>query len=114
MFGNRLRIALRWLRGRLWLWFWLRFRYRRHDVPTISVSRDDAEVKLYQVLSEVVKSPVRTHTVMLVTDEGFVIDAKCYKHEPEPTHDAFEYEDGANTKEDDEVPSDGASEAESV
>lgn len=49
-------------------------------------SRDDAEVKMYQVLAEVVKSPVDTHTVLLVTDEGFVIDCKCYKHgtEPEP------------------------------
>lgn len=48
--------------------------------------RADAEVKFYQVLSEVVKSPVEIHTVMLVTDEGFVIDNKCYKHEisPEP------------------------------
>lgn len=43
--------------------------------------RASAEVKEYQVLSEVVKSPVATHTVMLVTDEGFVLDVKCYKHE---------------------------------
>lgn len=44
-------------------------------------TREDAEVKLYQVLSEVVKSPVATHTAMLVTDEGFVLDCKCYKHD---------------------------------
>lgn len=43
-------------------------------------NRADAEVKLYQVLSEVVKSQVDVHTVMLITDEGFVIDCKCYKH----------------------------------
>lgn len=47
-------------------------------------TRADAEVKLYQVLSEVVKSPIEVHTVMLVTDEGFVLDTKCYKHEPVP------------------------------
>ena len=47
-------------------------------------TREDAEVKLYQVLSEVVKSPVATHTAMLVTDEGFVLDCKCYKHEQQP------------------------------
>lgn len=46
-------------------------------------SRDDAEVKMYQVLAEVVKSPIAVHTVMLVTDEGFVLDSKCYKHETE-------------------------------
>lgn len=45
--------------------------------------RASAEVKYYQVLSEVVKSPVGVHTVMLVTDEGFVIDTKCYKHAEE-------------------------------
>ena len=47
-------------------------------------TRDDAEVKMYQVLAEVVKSPIETHTVMLVTDEGFVLDTKCYKHETQP------------------------------
>ena len=48
--------------------------------------RADAEVKLYQVLAEVVKSRVEVHTVMLVTDEGFPIETKFYKHgqEPEP------------------------------
>lgn len=46
-------------------------------------TREDAEVKEYQVLSEVVKSPVAVHTVMLVTDEGFVLDTKCYKHQQE-------------------------------
>lgn len=45
--------------------------------------RESAEVKLYQVLAEVVKSPIETHTVMLVTDEGFVIDCKCYHHAAE-------------------------------
>lgn len=45
--------------------------------------RASAEVKEYQVLAEVVKSEVETHTVMLVTDEGFVVDCKCYKHEAE-------------------------------
>lgn len=51
-------------------------------------NRNDAEVKMYQVLAEVVKSPVKIHTVMLITGEGFVIRKECYKHgidpEPEP------------------------------
>lgn len=56
--------------------------------------RASAEVKLYQVLSEVVKSPIATHTVMLTTDEGFVIETKCYKHEvqPEPEPEVTEGE----------------------
>ena len=41
----------------------------------------DAEVKFYQVLTEVVKSPVAVHTVMLVDGYGNVIDTKCYHHE---------------------------------
>lgn len=47
--------------------------------------RASAEVKEYQVLAEVVKSAVPKHTVMLVTDEGFVLDCKCYKHEAVPS-----------------------------
>jgi len=46
--------------------------------------RASAEVKEYQVLAETVKSPVPVHTVMLVTDEGFPLDCKCYKHEAQP------------------------------
>lgn len=55
--------------------------------------RASAEVKLYQVLAEVVKSPVAVHSVLLMTDEGFVLDAKCYKHgtdESEPWQDLEE------------------------
>ena len=47
-------------------------------------SREDAEVKEYQVLSEVVKSPVAVHTVLLLSDEGFELDRKCYKHDAQP------------------------------
>ena len=43
--------------------------------------RSSAEVKMFQVLSEVVKSPVAVHTVMLVNDEGFVLETRCYTHE---------------------------------
>lgn len=41
----------------------------------------DAEVKLYQVLAEVVKSPIAVHTVLLMTDEGSVLECRCYHHE---------------------------------
>lgn len=44
--------------------------------------RASAEVKYYQVLAEAVKSPVDVHTVMLMTDEGHLLDApKFYHHE---------------------------------
>ena len=54
-------------------------------------TREDAEVKEYQVLSEVVKSPVAVHTVLLMTDEGFILDTKCYKHDSQPTPEATAY-----------------------
>jgi hypothetical protein len=50
-------------------------------------NREDAEVKEYQVLSEVVKSPVAVHTVLLLSDEGFELDRKCYKHDAQPALD---------------------------
>ena len=53
-------------------------------------TREDAEVKEYQVLAEVVKSPIATHTVMLMTDEGFVLNTKCYKHEAQAAPEATE------------------------
>ncbi len=43
-------------------------------------SREDAEVKFYQVLAEAVKSTVAVHTVMLVNGEGTVYELKCYHH----------------------------------
>ena len=75
-------------------------------------TRADAEVKLYQVLSEVVKSPVKTHTVMLVTDEGFPLDTKCYKHEVKP--EPVEPETEPDAQEDEEIPSESPTELESM
>lgn len=44
-------------------------------------TREEAEVKYYQVLSEAVMSTVEAHTVMLMTDEGILIEnAKFYYH----------------------------------
>lgn len=47
-------------------------------------TREDAEVKLYYVLAEAVKSSIAVHTVILHTDEGFILDCKCYKHGAQP------------------------------
>lgn len=51
-------------------------------------SQDDAEVKMFQVLSEVVKSPVAVHTVTLETDEGWQIERRCYHHQTEAEAEA--------------------------
>lgn len=42
--------------------------------------RASADVKMYQVLAEAVKSPVAVHTVMLVTEGGTVRDVRSYEH----------------------------------
>lgn len=47
-------------------------------------TREDAEVKEYQTLAEVVKSDIPVHTVLLLSDEGFELDRKCYKHDAQP------------------------------
>lgn len=46
-------------------------------------TKEDAEVKYYQVLAEAVKSPVEVHTVMLMTDEGFLLEAPKHYYHPE-------------------------------
>ena len=43
-------------------------------------TREEAESKFYAVLSVAAVSSVAVHTVMIVTDEGFSLDCKCYKH----------------------------------
>lgn len=46
-------------------------------------AREKAETKMFQVLAETVESTVAVHTVMLVTDEGHVLETRCYHHETE-------------------------------
>lgn len=43
-------------------------------------SREEAESKYYTVLSVAAISEIEFHTAMLVTNEGFVLECKCYKH----------------------------------
>lgn len=42
-------------------------------------NRAEAESMYYNTLSYAAVSEVQTHTVMLISDEGFVIECKCYK-----------------------------------
>lgn len=46
-------------------------------------TKADAETKYFQVLSEVVQSPVASHTAMLVADDGFVLENRHYDHTEE-------------------------------
>ena len=43
-------------------------------------TREDAEVKFYGVLTEMIKSPIERHSCVLMTDEGFVLEKKFCNH----------------------------------
>ena len=50
-------------------------------------TREDAEVKYYSTLAEMIKSEVERHSCVLMTDEGFVLEKKFCDHSgaaPEP------------------------------
>ena len=47
--------------------------------------KEDAEERFLAAASEAVKSPIATHTVMLMTDEGFLCEPpRCYHHAVAP------------------------------
>lgn len=43
--------------------------------------RNHAEAKYHSLLSGAAISEVPVHSVMLFTDEGFLLESKCYKHD---------------------------------
>ena len=44
------------------------------------------------LLPGLITSPVAVHTVVLHTDEGFVLECKCYKHDVQPEPEPNESE----------------------
>lgn len=54
-------------------------------------SQAEAESKYYTVLAYAALSSVYQHTAFLLTDDGYVIMSKSYRHEPpEPEEEAVE------------------------
>jgi len=50
-------------------------------------ARDDAEAKFYTLCAGGAKTSLPIYTVMMFSEEGFILDTKCFKHEqpaPEP------------------------------
>lgn len=43
-------------------------------------NREEAESTYHMILASACISSVETHTAVLMNNEGFVIDSKCYKH----------------------------------
>lgn len=46
----------------------------------VKESRAEAESTFHTILASACISSVETHTAVLMNNEGFVIDSKCYKH----------------------------------
>lgn len=46
--------------------------------------RNQAESKYHLVLSAAAVSQIPVHTAVLMTDEGFTLESKCYEHEVQP------------------------------
>jgi len=42
-----------------------------------------AEVKYHTILASAAGSALPEHAAVLMTSDGYVLEAKCYKHEPE-------------------------------
>lgn len=44
-------------------------------------TQNSAEAKYHSILSSAAISTLPVHSAILITEEGFPIDYKCYKHE---------------------------------
>ena len=51
------------------------------NIVTTHDTRNDAESKFHLVLSAAAVSNVEKHSAVLLTDEGTVLDTKCYRHD---------------------------------
>lgn len=50
----------------------------------VKESRAEAESAYHMILAAAAISTVEVHTAVLMTNEGFMLESKCYKHEVEP------------------------------
>lgn len=50
----------------------------------VKESRAEAESAYHMILASAAISTVEVHTAVLMTNEGFMLESKCYKHEVEP------------------------------
>ena len=49
-----------------------------------------AEVKYHTILASAAGSALPEHAAVLMTSDGYVLEAKCYKHEAEPETEGSE------------------------
>ena len=59
---------------------------------TSFTERDKAESKYHTVLAAAALSAKPVHAAMLITNDGFTIESKCYKHDAAPIEVAPEVE----------------------
>ena len=54
------------------------------NLITAHDDRNSAESKYHTVLASAAISSLPAHSAVLLTNEGFPLESKCYKHEVEP------------------------------
>ena len=59
-------------------------------IPTAYVDQNEAKSKYHTVLASAAISSIPRHTAFILTDDGYVIQSECFKHEVE------EQDNGAN------------------
>jgi len=52
--------------------------------PTARESEEAAYSKYYNILSTASSTPNPEHGAVLLTHDGFFIESRCFKHEPQP------------------------------
>ena len=52
--------------------------------PSAKEQEDSAYGKYYEILNRAATSNSPVHGAVLMTYEGFQLESKCFKHEPEP------------------------------
>ena len=52
--------------------------------PSAKELEDSAYAKYYEILSRASGSASPVHGASLMTYDGFMLESKCFKHEPEP------------------------------
>jgi len=61
------------------------------STPTYAYdSQLSAEAKYHSILASAATSALPEHAAVLMTSDGYVLEAKCYKHEAEPETEGSE------------------------
>jgi len=52
-------------------------------IPTAYTNENEAHSKYHAILSAAAVSSIPKHTAFMLTDDGYVLESRCFKHEQE-------------------------------